>query len=96
MRARAALLGPADVQGGRGEVHLIPAQVRQFARPEAMTVSHKDHRGVPVGPSVSLGGLEQAFDLGLRQILSGPQVGIGAARGPDCSYFGGWCDQLEM
>jgi hypothetical protein len=43
------------VQGGRGEVDLIPAQVRQLARPEAMAISHEDHRAVPVAPSVALG-----------------------------------------
>lgn len=96
MGAGAALLDPADVQGGRGEVHLIPAQVRQLAGSQAMAVGQKDHRGVSVGPSVSLRGLEQSFDLGLGQVLAGAQVGVGAARRPDCSYFGARCHQLEM
>ena len=96
MGAGAALLDPADVQGGRGEVDLVPAQVRQFARPQTMAVGHKDHRGVPVAPSVALGGLEQPLDLGLRQVFAGAQVGIGTARRPNCSYFGVRCHQLEM
>jgi hypothetical protein len=53
------------VQGGGCEVDLVPAQVRQFAGPEAVAVGHKDHRGVPVGPPVAFGGPEQPFDLGL-------------------------------
>jgi hypothetical protein len=32
-------------------------------------------------PSVGLGGPEQPLDLGLRQVLAGPQVGIGARFG---------------
>jgi hypothetical protein len=36
------------------------------------------------------------FDLGLRQVFAGAQVGIGAAGGCDCSYFGGWRDQPEV
>jgi hypothetical protein len=76
MGAGAALLDPADVQGGRGEVDLIPAQVGQFAGPQAVAVGHKDHRGVTVAPSVSLGGPEQPLDFGLRQVLAPPQVGI--------------------
>ena len=96
MGARAALLDPADVQGGRCEVHLIPAQVRQLACPQAMPVGHQDHRGVPVCPTVSLGRLEQPINLGLREVFAGSQVGIGTARGDNCSFFGGWRDQLQM
>jgi hypothetical protein len=62
MGTRATLLDPADVQRGRGEVDLIPAQVRQLGRSQAMAIGHKDHRAVPVTPAVSLGGLEQSFE----------------------------------
>jgi hypothetical protein len=96
MRAGAALLDPADVQRGRVEVDLIPAQVRQLGRSQAMPIGHKDHRAVPVTPAVSLGGLEQSFDLRFRQIFAGSQVGIGTAGGRDCSFFGGWRDQLQV
>ena len=96
MGARAALLDPADVQGGRSEVHLIPAQVRRLARPQAVPVGHQDHRAVPVRPTVSLGGLEQPLDLGLRQVFAGTQVGVGTARRGNCSFFGGWRDQPEV
>jgi hypothetical protein len=48
MGAWRALLDPADVQGGRPEVHLIPAQLHQFGNPEAVPVGHEDHRRVPM------------------------------------------------
>ena len=90
MGAGAALFDPADVEGGRGEVDLIPAQVDQFGCPEAVAIGHQDHRGIPVAPSVALGGLEQPLDLGLRQVLAGPQVGVGAALRCNCSIYGAW------
>jgi hypothetical protein len=34
MGARRALLGPADVERGCPEVHLLPSQVYQFGRPQ--------------------------------------------------------------
>jgi hypothetical protein len=77
MRARGALLDPADVQGGRSEVHLIPPQVNQFGSPEPMPIGQKDHRGIPVAPSVLPHRRYQPLDLGFRQVLAGPQVAIG-------------------
>ena len=71
MGAGAALLDPADVQRGRGEVDLFPARVRQLGSPEAVPVGHQYHRGVPVGPTVAVAGLQQSFDLGFRRIRGG-------------------------
>lgn len=79
----------------RCEVHLIPTQVRRLARPQAVPVGHKDHRAVAVTPMVSLGGPEQPFDLGFRQVFAGAQVCIGTTGACDCSLFGGWRDQLQ-
>jgi hypothetical protein len=42
MGAGRALLDPTNVQGGRPELDLIPAQVNQLARPQAMPVGHQD------------------------------------------------------
>jgi len=89
------LLDPANVQGGRSEVHLIPPKVCQLACPQAMSVGHKDHRGVPVCPAVALGGPEQPFDLGLRQVLAGAQVGVAAAPRCDCSIYGARATSLR-
>ena len=96
MGARCALLDPADVERGGPEVHLVPPQVHQFGRPQAVPIGHEHHRGVPVTPTVSRGGFHQPLDLGLGQVLAGAQVGVGRPRGPDCSVYGGWRDQPEV
>jgi hypothetical protein len=90
-----ALLDPADVQGGRSEVHLIPAQVGQLAGPETVAIGNKDHRGVAVGPAVALGGPEQPFDLGLRQVFAGAQVSIWGTLRCNCSIYGARSHQPE-
>ena len=61
-----------------------------------MPVGHKDHRGVPVSPTVLPRRCHQALDLGFRQVLAAPQVSVGRPRGCDCSIYDGWRDQLEM
>ena len=43
MRGRRAPLGPSDGHGGGGEVNLIPAQVHQLGRSEAVSEGHEDH-----------------------------------------------------
>ena len=70
MRAGCAFLGLADVQGGRSEVHLIPTQVNQFGRPEAVPKGHQQHGGVPVAVAVALGGVDEPLDFGFRQMLA--------------------------
>jgi hypothetical protein len=34
--------------------------------------------------------------LGLGQVLAGPQLAVGEPPGGDCSFYGGWRDQLEV
>lgn len=96
MGARSALLDPAHVERGGPEVHLIPPEVDQLRGPEAVPVGHKNHRGVPVAPTVLPGSVHQPFDLGVGQILAAPQVAIGSPLGRDCSIYGGWRDQLQV
>jgi len=93
--AGAALLDPANVQGGRSEVHLIPPKVCQLACPQAMTVGNKDHGGVPMSPAVAPGGPEQPFDLGLRQVFASAQVGIWGSLRCNCSIYGARSHQPE-
>ena len=81
MGARGTLLDPADVQRPSPEVHLIPPQVHQLGRPQAVPIGCKDHRGVSVTPAVPCGRFRQPFDLGLGQVLAGAQVGIGGRLG---------------
>ena len=45
MGGRRALLGPTNVQDGMGEIHLIPAQVREFGRSETVAEGDEDHGG---------------------------------------------------
>jgi hypothetical protein len=71
MRCRRALLRPTNGHGAGIEVDLVPAQVRQFARSQTVTVGYQDHRGVPVTPAVGSGGFQQPLDLGLGQVLAG-------------------------
>ena len=42
MGRRRALLGPADVQDGVGEIDLIPTQVYKLGRPQAVAEGDKD------------------------------------------------------
>jgi len=53
-----------------------------------VAVGHQDHRSVAVSPSVAVGGLEQPFDLGIRQVFAGAKVGIwlGSALAMAISY----------
>ena len=96
MRARRALLDPADVKRGRPEVHLGPLQVHKLRSPQAVPVGYKDHRGVPMPQAVLPGGVHQALDLVLSQVLAGAEVRVGEPLGRDCSFYGGWRDQLEV
>ena len=57
MSAWGALLKPTDVQRGRPEVHLIPAQVYQLGNPQAVSVGQEDHRGIQEAVAVARGGL---------------------------------------
>ena len=77
MGAGRALLYPAHVKRPRGELDLVPAQVHQLRRPQAVPVRHQHHRSVPVPPAVSRGGFHQPLDLGLGQVLAGPQLAVG-------------------
>jgi hypothetical protein len=91
-----SLLDPADVQGGRDEVHLIPAQVRQLARPEAMPIGHKDHGAITMAPSVALSGRKQPLDLGLRQVFAGAKFGVGPTSRCNCPFFGDRRDEPDV
>ena len=96
MGGRRALLGPADVQDGVGEIDLIPTQVYKLGRPQAVAEGDKDHGGIPVTPAIGLGGIDQPIDLGAGQVLPGPIDGVRfSSRHGDCSIYGGWCHQFQ-
>jgi hypothetical protein len=96
MDAWGALLDPADVEGGRPEVNLIPPQVHQFRSSQAVPVGHQNHCRVPVAVPVARGGLHQPFDLGLRQVFACAQVAVAASFGHNCLFYGVRRDQLKM
>src|SRR5271165_3941576 len=96
MRAGIPLLSPADVQGGRVEVDLIPAQVYKFAYPQAMPIGDQHHGVIAVAVAVALGGLKQLLDFGLGQVLTGPVFSVWLAPWSNCALFGVRSDQLEV
>ena len=89
MRGRRALLRPADVQDGVGEIDLI-TQVDKFGRTQALAEGDKDHGGIPVTPAIGLGGFNQPIDLGAGQVLPRPidRVRFSPRHG-DCSIYSG-------
>src|ERR1035437_3449512 len=61
-----------------------------------MPVSHEDHGGVPVTVAIVLRGLDQLFNLSLGQVLSAAQFAVRLPPRGNCSFFGGWRDQLQV
>src|ERR1035437_4529041 len=96
MGAGSALLDPADVQRSRSELDLIAAQVHQFGGAQPVPVGNQNHRSVPVSPAVALSRSHQPLDFGFGQVLAGAQLAIRQSLGGDCSFYGGWLDQLEV
>jgi hypothetical protein len=88
---RRALLGPADVQDGVGEIDLIPTEVYKLGRPQAVAEGDKDHGGILVTPAIGLGGIDQPIDLNAGQVLPCPidRIRFSSWRG-DCSFYDGW------
>src|SRR5450759_4105339 len=61
-----------------------------------MPVSREDHGGVPVTVAIVLRGLDELFDLALGQVLSAAKLAVWPAPRGNCSFFGGWRDQLQV
>src|SRR3974377_556752 len=61
-----------------------------------MPVGHQKHRGVPVAPTVFARCGHQPFDLGLCEVLAGPQGAVGGSVRPDCSIYSSWRDKFEV
>jgi hypothetical protein len=80
MRAGRAVLDPADGKRAPIEVDLVPAQVHKLADAQAVPIGHKDHGRVAVAVAVAFDRLSQFGDLGVSQILPGPQFGVRPAK----------------
>jgi hypothetical protein len=63
------------------------------ARADFQIVKRTD---VPVTVAIVLCGLDQLFNLSLGQVLSAAQLVVRSPSRGDCSFFGGWRDQLQV
>src|SRR5450759_2373985 len=96
MSARLSALYPADMKRCGVPVNLLPPQVADLRSPQPMPVSHQDRGGVPVTVAIVLRGLDQLINLGFSKVLSAAKLAIRPAQRCDCSFFGGWRDQLQV
>jgi hypothetical protein len=90
VRGRTALLGPAHMKPMTIEINLIPSQIDKLDRSEPVPIGDKDHRRIPMAPAVFLGRLDEAIDLGRRQMLAAAQFTIRPAErgfGNNCLIF---------
>lgn len=95
VRAWHAVLDPADVQGRGLKVDLLPTEVDDFGRSEAVPVSQKHYESVALTLTVLSGGLDQALHLGMGEVFSGSQLGIPWSAG-NCSIYSCWRYQSEL
>ena len=70
-----AVLDSADVLGRGFEVDLLPAQVDDFGRPQAVPISQKHHERVAPTLAVLSGGLDQGLHFGRSEVFSCSQLG---------------------
>ena len=95
MRARLAILRPADVQGRLNEIDGLPSKADQFRRTQAMPKGNEQHRGVAVTPAAAFRGLDQLLDLAGGQVLAAADLAIALtprriARIINLPIFDGW------
>ena len=91
-----ALLGPAALPDGVGEIDLIPTQVCELGRSQTVAEGDKDHGRIDVARASGLGGIDQPVDLGAGQVLPSPIDRVRfSSRHSDCSIYSGWCHQFQ-
>ena len=61
-----------------------------------MPVADQDHGRVPVAVAIALRRAHELFHLRFREVLARAQLRIWAPLWHNCSFFGGWGDQLEV
>src|ERR1039457_5312432 len=96
MSARLPALYPADMKRCGVPVNLLPPQVADLRSPQPMPVSHQDHYRVTMAVPIASGGFDQLFYLGLGQVLSATELAVRPPPRGNCSFFGGWYDQLQV
>ena len=95
MRAGRAAFDPADMEGGRGELDLLPLEVNKLSRPKAVPVGRQNHRRIALTPAVLAGGIE-ALNLTFSEMFAGSQGGIGRPLWHDCSVYDTRRDEFEV
>jgi hypothetical protein len=84
------------MQAGSFEVDLVPAQIHDFSRSQAMSEGQEHHQSVTVTMPIALGRLDQPLDLVDGQMLPGAMLSIFAPTRGNCSIFSGWRDQTQV
>ena len=59
-----------------GEVDGVPAQRHQLARPQPVPVGDQHHGGIAVAVAILPGGIDQAGDLAIGEVLAGADLGV--------------------
>jgi hypothetical protein len=59
-------------------------------------VGHKNHGGVTMAVPIASGGFDQLFDLSFGEVLSAAKLAVRPPSRGNCSFFGGWRDQLQV
>ena len=96
VRARGAVLDPADVQGRGFEVDLLPPKVHDLGRPQAMPIGQKHHQSVAVAVAVVADRLDQFLHFAAGQVLPGPQIGVFRPAQGNCSIYSDWRNQPQL
>ena len=80
MDAGRSVLGPVDVHSALVELDLVPLQVAQLGRSQAVTVGDQDHRCIAMSvPAALTSAVHQCLDLALNEIF------------PNCTVYSVWC-----
>src|SRR6516165_5434201 len=78
LHAGDSVLDPVNVQPALGQLDLLPLQVADFRRPQAVAVGDQDHGRVAM-PIAAARAVHQPLDLGLGEIAS-----------LDCQVYDAW------
>jgi hypothetical protein len=87
MDAGSPVLGAVDVDGRAVEIDLLPANVDKLTHPQRMPEGHKDQQPVAHRIATVTSGRDQLVDLGLRQVLALPIIGVLGSASANCRLF---------
>ena len=74
-----AVLRAAHVDLGMREVDMVPAQIDQLLRAQAVAIRDQDHSRVAMTMPIVPGRLDELLDLVGRQVLARPKFNIALA-----------------